>query len=107
MTFIKLQFRRDTAANWMLYDPTLASGEMGIELGTERFKIGNGSTIWSLLPYGGLMGPTGPSGSGSGGGGTGFTGPTGVTGPTGFGTQGATGSTGPAGISGTGDTGPT
>ena len=85
MPFIQLQFRRDTPGNWTTNNPVLASGEMGIELGTELFKIGDGATVWTLLPYGGLQGPTGPSGSGSGSGGTGPTGPSGSggTGPTG------------------------
>ena len=40
----KIQFRRDTAANWTSVNPTLASGEMGIETDTNKFKLGDGST---------------------------------------------------------------
>jgi len=78
MPFIQLQFRRDTASNWTSNNPILASGEMGIETNTALFKLGDGTTRWNLLPYGGLQGPTGPGGGG--GGGTGYTGPTGSAG---------------------------
>jgi hypothetical protein len=63
MPTIQLQFRRSTAAEWSNVNPVLASGEMGIETGTNLFKIGNGNTGWNSLPYGGLQGATGPIGS--------------------------------------------
>jgi hypothetical protein len=91
MPNIQLQFRRGTAAEWTAANPTLAAGEMAIETDSDRFKLGNGSTAWNSLPYGGIQGPTGN------------TGPTGVTGPTG--PTGWTGNTGPTGN--TGNTGPT
>ena len=47
----KLQVRRDTAANWTSTNPTLASGEIGFETDTLKFKIGNGSTVWTSLGY--------------------------------------------------------
>jgi hypothetical protein len=64
MPFIQLQFRRGTALQWSTADPNpiLAAGEMGIETDTDRFKIGDGTTIWNSLPYGGLQGDTGPTG---------------------------------------------
>jgi collagen type VII alpha len=105
MPNIQLQFRRDYAATWTAVNPTLASGEMGIELDVYPylFKIGNGTTPWNLLPYGGLIGPTGYTGSA---GPTGQQGFTGVTGATGYiGVDGATGATGPTGLSATGATG--
>jgi hypothetical protein len=46
-----IQLRRDTAANWASINPTLASGEMGLETDTNLFKIGDGSTAWSALVY--------------------------------------------------------
>ena len=46
-----IQLRRDTAANWTSTNPTLASGEMGLETDTNLFKIGDGSTAWSALLY--------------------------------------------------------
>lgn len=48
-TVIKL--RRDTAANWTSANPTLASGEQGLETDTGKVKIGNGSTAWASLSY--------------------------------------------------------
>ncbi len=47
----KIQLRRDTAANWAILNVTLSSGEIGFETDTNKFKIGNGSTSWSGLPY--------------------------------------------------------
>lgn len=59
---VLIQFRRDTAAAWSAVNPTLATGEMGLETDTNQFKIGNGSTAWNSLPYGGIVGPTGATG---------------------------------------------
>jgi len=53
---IQIQFRRGTAAQWTTANPTLAQGEMGMETDTYKFKIGNGSTVWNSLSYGGLSG---------------------------------------------------
>jgi len=47
----KIQLRRDTSANWTSINPTLFSGEIGFETNTGKFKIGNGSTVWSSLDY--------------------------------------------------------
>jgi len=69
---------------------------MGVETDTQLFKIGDGTTAWTSLAYGGLKGATGPTGT------TGTTGPIGPTSATG--TTGATGSTGSTGA--TGPTGP-
>ena len=125
MPNIQLQFRRGTASEWTSFNPTLAAGEMGIESDTSRFKLGNGATGWTGLPYGGIEGPTGvigptgaaslitgPTGESGHTGPSGVTGPTGVTGPPGEATNtGATGPTGAAGTIGvdgvTGPTGPT
>jgi hypothetical protein len=62
MPFIQFQHRRDTAAKWTLNNPTLADGEMGLETDTTLFKIGNGTTAWTGLAYGGIKGATGPTG---------------------------------------------
>lgn len=80
MPNIQLQFRRGTSSQWSAANPVLAAGEMGIETDTNQFKIGNGTSAWNSLSYGGIQGPTGA---------TGATGPTGATG--------STGATGPAG----------
>jgi hypothetical protein len=66
---IILQLRHAVASNWATVNPVLALGEMGYETDTGQFKIGDGSTAWGILPYGGLNGPTGNTGS------TGSTGP--------------------------------
>ena len=59
---VRIQFRRGNAAQWTASNPTLRAGEMGIELDTHLFKIGNGTLDWNSLDYGGLIGPTGPQG---------------------------------------------
>jgi hypothetical protein len=55
----QIQFRNDTAANWASANPILAIGEMGIELDTDQFKIGDGVATWNSLPYGGIQGDAG------------------------------------------------
>jgi len=47
----QIQLRRDTAANWTTTNPILAQGEIGLELDTNKFKIGNGVTAWTSLAY--------------------------------------------------------
>jgi len=65
MAIVRIQQRRDTASNWTSANPTLASGEMGIETDTAKFKLGNGSTAWTSLGYGGIQGPAGADGTNS------------------------------------------
>lgn len=95
----QLQFRRDTAARWAAFNPILLAGELGLETDTDLFKIGDGTTAWNMLPYGGLTGATGPQGE---------QGPIGMTGPQGIqGVKGDTGDVGPQGPMGLqGETGP-
>jgi hypothetical protein len=45
----KLQFRRDTAVNWAAQNPVLASGELGLNMTDNTFKLGDGVTAWSSL----------------------------------------------------------
>ena len=47
----RIQLRRGTAAQWTDADPTLALGEAGIETDTLLWKVGDGVTSWSELPY--------------------------------------------------------
>jgi len=47
----QIQIRRDSAADWTSANPTLAEGELGIELDTSKIKIGDGSTAWASLAY--------------------------------------------------------
>jgi hypothetical protein len=53
----KIQFRRDTAANWTSAQtaagltPLLAAGEIGFDTTNNKFKIGDGTTLWGSLLY--------------------------------------------------------
>lgn len=47
----KIQYRRDTAANWTAANPVLASGEPAYETDTKKRKIGDGTTAWNSLGY--------------------------------------------------------
>lgn len=39
------------AAEWASKNPLLQRGEIGIEIDTNRMKVGNGYTLWNDLPY--------------------------------------------------------
>lgn len=88
MGYITLQFRRDNASNWTTNNPVLAEGEIGLELDTNLFKVGDGITEWKDLPYGGMKGEKGDKGD---------PGPQGPAGP-----EGPEGPQGPAGPQGPG-----
>lgn len=46
-----IQLKRDTAANWELYNPILNEGEMGYQTdGSHLIKVGDGTTEWNDLP---------------------------------------------------------
>ena len=47
----RIQLRRDGAQQWANVNPTLAQGELGIEIDTGRIKIGDGVTSWNQLKY--------------------------------------------------------
>ena len=64
MAYIQLQFRRGSASDWSTANTVLAVGELGFETNTSQFKLGDGSTPWNLLSYGGLQGSQGPAGLG-------------------------------------------
>lgn len=53
MSYTRIKVRRGSETDWATADPSpvLAEGEIGFELDTNRFKIGNGSAAWSSLPY--------------------------------------------------------
>ena len=51
MASLRIQLRRDTAANWVSNNPILLSGELGIETDTLKFKIGNGSRWNATTSY--------------------------------------------------------
>lgn len=48
---VRLQLRRDTATNWTNEDPVLLAGELAVETDTGKFKVGDGTTIWTSLGY--------------------------------------------------------
>jgi hypothetical protein len=48
LTSIKL--RRGTTTQWNA-DPVLDAGEFGYNSTTNKFKIGDGTSAWSALPY--------------------------------------------------------
>jgi hypothetical protein len=60
---VQIQLRRGTATAWTTANPVLANGEMGIESDTDLFKIGDGSTAWTSLSYGGIQGTAGANGT--------------------------------------------
>ena len=52
-----ITLRSSPAATWTSVNPTLAAGELGYETDTGKFKLGDSTTAWTSLPYGGLYGP--------------------------------------------------
>ena len=46
-----IQHKRGTSTNWTASDPILAVGEIGYETDTGKFKIGDGTSVWSALSY--------------------------------------------------------
>lgn len=51
MALVRIQIRRETAANWDAANPVLAAGEPGVELDTGKMKVGDGVRSWRNLPY--------------------------------------------------------
>lgn len=47
----RIQMRRDTSTNWSVNNPTPANGEPCYETDTRKFKIGDGVTKYTNLPY--------------------------------------------------------
>jgi plastocyanin len=60
---VQIQLRNDTASNWTTANPVLALGEFGLERNTGQFKVGDGTSTWNALQYGGIIGPTGAAGA--------------------------------------------
>lgn len=48
---VRIQIRRDTASNWFNANPLLLPGEIGIEVDTNKFKIGTGTNWNSIADY--------------------------------------------------------
>lgn len=51
----KILLRNDTAAKWTSENPVLSKGEIGIEIDTNKFKIGDGTKTWTQLSYAGTV----------------------------------------------------
>lgn len=47
----RLVIRNDNSTTWTTKNPILLKGELGFELDTRKFKIGDGATNWNSLPY--------------------------------------------------------
>ncbi len=46
-----IQHKRGLSTNWAASDPILSVSEIGYEIDTGKFKIGDGESLWSALPY--------------------------------------------------------
>lgn len=46
-----IKHRRDTAADWVTKNPILSAGELGYEMDTGKFKMGNGVSRWLTMTY--------------------------------------------------------
>ena len=87
---VKVQVRRGSAIEWTAANPILMVGELGVELDTGQWKLGNGLTAWNTLAY--AYGGIGPQG---------IQGIQGITGEQGIpGEQGIIGITGIQGVDG-------
>ena len=63
-----IRIRRGLANEWLYDNPILLEGEIGYEIDSNRFKVGDGVNDWVNLPYGaegpeGPIGPVGPPGA--------------------------------------------
>jgi hypothetical protein len=47
----RIQLRRGSSQDWTTTNPLLSEGEVGFEVDSGKFKIGNGSSLWSSLEY--------------------------------------------------------
>jgi hypothetical protein len=47
----QIQLRNGTNAQWVSANTVLASGELGVETDTNRFKVGTGTAAWNNLSY--------------------------------------------------------
>jgi hypothetical protein len=56
----RMKQRRGTELSWTTSDPILEDGELALNTNNGQFKIGDGFSNWSELPY--FVGPTGPTG---------------------------------------------
>jgi hypothetical protein len=55
MAIRRIQVRRGTATEWTGANPVLAAGEIGFEINTRKYKIGDDVTAWNDLTYGSIL----------------------------------------------------
>jgi hypothetical protein len=46
-----IKMRRGTASQWQSANSVLSAGEMGFESDTRKFKFGDGTSAWNIMPY--------------------------------------------------------
>ena len=46
-----IKIRRDDSTNWATVDPVLSAGEIGFDTSVQKFKVGDGTSLWSELIY--------------------------------------------------------
>lgn len=46
-----IKIRRDSSTNWESVDPILANGELGFDVTSGLFKVGNGTDAWTAIDY--------------------------------------------------------
>jgi len=49
MSYVRIQVRRGTTAEWVAADPVLHAGELGYDTDTGAVKIGDGTSKWTEL----------------------------------------------------------
>ena len=47
----QILLRRDSSTNWTSVNPVLATAELGYDINASDFKIGNGASSWTQLPF--------------------------------------------------------
>lgn len=53
---VQMRFRRGTTAEWAAANPVLEEGEPGLDTDIKAFKLGDGVTSWTDLPFQGGLG---------------------------------------------------
>ena len=52
----KIQIRRGTTVEWLASLDPLSQGELGYDLNLKKFKVGDGTSLWSSLPWATIIG---------------------------------------------------
>jgi len=51
MSFVTIKIRRSTTAQWASSTKILGAGELGLDTTLNKIKVGNGTSLWSALPF--------------------------------------------------------